>query len=380
MGDINIAIWQANNVGQTVKTIIELGYAPRLEKSTGTHIANIDFVAFEEDSEAGCMGLEEMCQRYRDGRLQMIVIPIQNYIAQSMFVTESIARGVDANVFFLASRIESNTFTEEQLYSFLTPLMQAKYLPYLEFHIADHCNLNCKACEHYSGLVHEEIFTNYEKFERDLHRLHEFIDDIGYIRILGGEPLLNPEITKYIKLIKDLYPKAAHVVVTNGLKLLSMPDDFYDVVRETNTYIWMSYYPPVQNKRDAIEAKLREKGVEYGISELNTEFTMKQVLKPMEGLGHFYHCMQAHCNNLYDGKIAACFLPFTTKYFNAEFDQNLPEDGALDLYEEAMSTERIQRHLFTPFERCRYCSDHSVPVPWEVMQEPSVLSDWVREI
>jgi hypothetical protein len=90
--------------------------------------------------------------------------------------------------------------------------------------------------------------------------------------------------------------------------------------------------------------------------------------------------MQAHCNNLYDGKIAACFLPFTTKYFNAEFAQNLPEDGALDLYEEAMSTERIQRHLFTPFERCRYCSDHSVPVPWEVMQEPSVLSDWVREI
>ena len=119
------------------------------------------------------MGLEEMCQRYREGRLQMIVIPIQNYIAQSMFVTESIARGVDANIFFLASRIESNTFTEEQLYSFLTPLMQAKYLPYLEFHIADHCNLNCKACEHYSGLVHEEIFTNYEKFERDLPILRD---------------------------------------------------------------------------------------------------------------------------------------------------------------------------------------------------------------
>ena len=57
MGEINIAIWQANEVGQAVKTIIELGYAPRLEKSTGTHIANIDFVAFEEDSEAGCMGL-----------------------------------------------------------------------------------------------------------------------------------------------------------------------------------------------------------------------------------------------------------------------------------------------------------------------------------
>ncbi|MBQ1901779.1 MAG: 4Fe-4S cluster-binding domain-containing protein [Lachnospiraceae bacterium] len=379
MGEINIVIWQGNEVGKAVRLIIEKGYAPLLERLTGQKINQIDYVAFETNAINGIIGFNEMCQRYLEGKIQMIIIPTQNYIGQSMFVTESIARGVKVEDFYLASRVEKGKLTEQKILSFLTPLVQSKYLPYMEFHIADHCNLNCKACEHYSGLVHEEIFTDYDKFERDLRRLHEFVDDIGMIRILGGEPLLNPDIEKYIKLVHELYPQTLRYVVTNGLKLLSMPDSFYHTVRDTYTNIWMSYYPPVRNKRDQIEDKLRQMDVNYGISDLNMEFTMKQVLEPMPGLNHFYHCMQAHCHNLYDGKIAACFLPFTTKYFNREFDKNLPEDGYVDIYEEDMTSERIQRRLLTPFERCRYCSDKSIPVKWEVMHEPSILSDWVVE-
>lgn len=379
MGEINIVIWQGNEVGKAVRLIIEKGYAPLLERLTGQKINQIDYVAFETNAINGIIGFNEMCQRYLEGKIQMIIIPTQNYIGQSMFVTESIARGVKVEDFYLASRVEKGKLTEQKILSFLTPLVQSKYLPYMEFHIADHCNLNCKACEHYSGLVHEEIFTDYDKFERDLRRLHEFVDDIGMIRILGGEPLLNPDIEKYIKLVHELYPQTLRYVVTNGLKLLSMPDSFYHTVRDTYTNIWMSYYPPVRNKRDQIEDKLRQMDVNYGISDLNMEFTMKQVLEPMPGLNHFYHCMQAHCHNLYDGKIAACFLPFTTKYFNREFDKNLPEDGYVDIYEEDMTSERIQGRLLTPFERCRYCSDKSIPVKWEVMHEPSILSDWVVE-
>ncbi len=76
-----------------------------------------------------------------------------------------------------------------------------------------------------------------------------------------------------------------------------------------------------------------KKHVKFGISPLNKEFTIKQTVSPHNDKREiFLQCIQAHCHNLYEGKIAACFLPFTTKYFNAYYNKNLPEDGALDLY------------------------------------------------
>ena len=75
-------------------------------------------------------------------------------------------------------------------------------------------------------------------------------------------------------------------------------------------------------------------------------------------------------------KLASCFLPFTTKYFNRYFDKNLPEDGAIDLYEEGLTIEKIMHRLSTPFERCRYCTE-AEEQPWHIIHEPSVLEDWV---
>lgn len=44
-------------------------------------------------------------------------------------------------------------------------------LPYLEFHVADHCNLNCKGCVHFSPLVPREKFADYETVRQDLLQL-----------------------------------------------------------------------------------------------------------------------------------------------------------------------------------------------------------------
>lgn len=55
--------------------------------------------------------------------------------------------------------------------------MVAKYLPYLEFHVADHCNLNCAACEHFSALADKKIH-GLEEIKSGLDRLSKYIDDI----------------------------------------------------------------------------------------------------------------------------------------------------------------------------------------------------------
>ncbi len=218
-----------------------------------------------------------------------------------------------------------------------------------------------------------------EKFAQDFNQLHKFIDDIGVIRILGGEPLLNPEINEYVKLSRKLYPQAIIWVVTNAILLPKMPDDFFETLRQNNAFIWISFYSPLKSKMPEIQRLLEKKQVRFGISPLNEEFTIKQTIhrhdKPRE---IFLQCFQAHCHNLYEGKIAACFLPFTTKYFNAYYGKNLPEDGALDLYAEGLTTEKLKAHLLTPFERCRYCT-RPVSVNWDTIKHPSPITDWTND-
>lgn len=323
------------------------------------------------------LNLPQFAALYHRGLIHKIIFPRENYWGQTGILSHLRQFGVKVEDVYITQRLRGKIYPE----NFIELHNSAKYLPYLEFHVADHCNLNCKACEHYSGLVREPRFTNLEKFTRDFERLHEFIDDIGWIRILGGEPLLNPQINDYIKLSRRLYPQAVIHVVTNAILLPKMPEDFFETLRQCDAAIWISFYPPLESKMPAIYRMLKEKSVHVDLSSIYPVkiFNMKQILNPHDrGTEIFLQCYQAHCHNLYDGKIAACFLPFTTKYFNAYYGKNLPEDGALDLYEPNLTTEKLKAHLLKPFERCRYCTS-PVEVEWSTIKHPSPISDWVHD-
>ena len=94
--------------------------------------------------------------------------------------------------------------------------------------------------------------------------------------------------------------------------------------------------------------------------------------------GAFDNCFQSTCNNLYKGKIAACMLPFMTHYFNEAFDKQLPEDGAIDLYDETLTTRTLKEYLERPFLRCAYCGD-PVNVPWKQAEREPDIYDYIKE-
>lgn len=237
-------------------------------------------------------------------------------------------------------------------------------------------NLNCKACEHFSGLVKMPYLHEYKKLREDLERLSLFIDDIGVIRILGGEPLLNPELDKIMEVTREIYPLSEIWLVTNGLILDKMSEQFFEVCNRNKIFLLISYYPPLVKKKEAVEKLLQGYGVHYGISKLYTTFRKRYLLEPHdEPEKTFDNCLQAHCVNLYDGKLAACFLPFTQKYFNDYWGYDIPCDGAIDLYDSETTTEKLMKLLHTPFERCRYCRDGEVSVNWGVADNKT--DDWV---
>ena len=377
---MNVAILGVAQASQVVANIIENSYNFLLMQKLNSEPLNV--VAFVQDGcnqptvgDKAVLNVQQFAALCRRRAIHAIIFPREVYIGQDQRLSYLFMLGVNVENILITQRLNEKI----SLPNFIDLYLSARYLPYLEFHVADHCNLNCAACEHYSGLVKEPHFPDLEKFSRDFERLHELIDDIGMIRILGGEPLLNPQLNEYIKLSRRLYPYALIHIVTNAILLPKMPDEFFDTVRENNASITISFYPPLESKMSAIKSFLEKKGVAFGIGSLIKNFTCKQTLQPHDRPREiFLQCLQSHCHNLYDGKIAACFLPFTTKYFNAYYDKNLPEDGALDLYEPGLTTEKLKAHLLTPFERCRYCTP-PVEVKWRALKNPSPISDWVND-
>ena len=112
-----------------------------------------------------------------------------------------------------------------------------------EVHVSEHCNLNCKGCFHFSPLAEPE-FLDVIQYEKDLARLSElFYHEVEYINLMGGEPLLNPEIIKIIQLTRQYFPHGKIRVVTNGLKLGEMPDEFWEACHDNSVSINPTLYP-----------------------------------------------------------------------------------------------------------------------------------------
>lgn len=244
----------------------------------------------------------------------------------------------------------------------------------LEVHLADHCNLNCKGCSHFSNLVPSPHFADKQQFERDVTQLTHYFSQIHNFFLLGGEPLLNPDIDSFIRIIRHSFPYTNIILVTNGLLLPSLKENLLKQFKENRVHISISDYSCLDREKIIaivqkykLSAELRE-GKECFSKYLNpTGDSDKNTV--------FENCIRRNCTFLSNGKMAACCQPFTVHYFNEYFDEHLPENEGIDLYEAGLNGWEIQKRLITPMETCRFCSP-DVPFDWEISKPPFSKTDW----
>lgn len=374
---LHIAVFGNTKWSLLMKDILEKEYSELLTQNGGEGILIDALVVLGAPQNEGEISVREFGERYASGDLISIVIPKEYYMGHNSLVLALLRQGVDINDIYEGIRLNDRVRTDPGLTAALiTPTLSDPYLSYLEFHVADHCNLNCKYCTHYSPLVTEPVFTDYGKFSADLEQLKKHIPDIGIIRILGGEPLLNPALGRFISRTRQLYPGSIITVVTNGLLIPKMGEDLIQTLKEHMAFIHISFYPPLQNKIGEIKQFLYEHEIPYTVTEMTEAFSKTQVLDPHDNDDFFYSCFQASCTCLQDGKLAPCYAPFTTKYFNAAFQTALPTDEGIDLYDESLTLTQLKTALLLPMERCRYCVSGDFH-PWEVIGRHSSLEDWV---
>lgn len=244
----------------------------------------------------------------------------------------------------------------------------------LEFHLADHCNLNCKGCSHFSNLVPEPVFADKEQFICDLKQLAAYFSQIHNFYLLGGEPLLNPEIGDYITAIHKIFPYTRIIIVTNGLLLLSIKAPLIQIIKENRVHISISDYTCLN--RDKIITFVQEHSLSAELREGKECFS--KYLNPQGNSDEkeiFPQCIRRNCTFLAKGKMAACCQPFVAHYFNEYFHETLPENEGINLYESGLDGWKIQKRLITPMRTCRYCSK-DVPFDWAASQAPYAKDDW----
>lgn len=274
-------------------------------------------------------------------------------------------------------RQEDNYFIEDEC--FVYPYKDIKpVLQNLEFHLADHCNLNCKGCAHFANLVPYPVFADLEQFKKDCRQLSILFSNIQEFYLLGGEPLLNADIADYIVVVREFFPYANLKIVTNGLLLLAMKADVISCIRENRVVISVSAYQCLDMEKIYGFVEEYSLNVEYRMVEGNGKEWFTKYINPMgnsDAKEIFAQCPRSSCTFLEKGRMAACCNPFVIKYFNQYFGEDIPEMEAIDLYEPGLTGREVLKRLKTPMDLCRYCGKDEFFL-WDIAKPPYKKEDW----
>ncbi len=135
----------------------------------------------------------------------------------------------------------------------------------LEFYITNVCNLTCGDCNRYNNYK----FSGWQKWDQYQDILQQWSKKIAIRHpiILGGEPLLNPDVVKWTTGIKKLWPDYSGVqILTNGTRLNHVAG-LYDVLVDGN---WVGVTVHDKQDQELIFQEIR-KFLKHPIKETSRE-------------------------------------------------------------------------------------------------------------
>jgi len=266
---------------------------------------------------------------------------------------------------------------------FLSKQLKGDVLSF-EVNLANHCNLNCQCCNHFSPIAKKE-FLDIKQYKNDILRLRELFGEegIGRVMLLGGEPLLNRNIIEVMRLTREIMDKAVIYIITNGVLLPKMENDFWESCRELNIHIKFTRYPinfdydywvDYANKRGI--TMVDETG-EKVKSTYRLPFCERGGLDPIKNYMKCYHANQ--CIVLRDGRLYTCPMSAWITILNEKYKKTFPElkKNSIDIYN-VRDKQEIMDYLRKPVELCKYCEidNYQYEIPWGTSKRE--IGEWIN--
>ena len=219
--------------------------------------------------------------------------------------------------------------------------MTKPILPFVETMITQVCNLSCVGCTNYSDLQHK----GYVPWSDGRLQLESWLERISMpdFGIMGGEPLINPEVSNWIYGIRELMPDTQIRFTTNGILLDKTFDVVYQLAEVGNSIFKISVHEQTVELEAIIEYIFNmfawEPVTEFGITRYRTKNNFRfQINRPTQFLktyrNDYYNmfpydnyskdafniCCQQLCPLMHDGRIYKCstsgLLAETLERFN----------------------------------------------------------------
>jgi organic radical activating enzyme len=186
--------------------------------------------------------------------------------------------------------------------------MQRQQILGIEINAVMQCNLACVGCSHASP-VSSAWNADPLTVLHDLTSLHS-VADIQEVRVVGGEPLLHPQLCDVLQAIVSSEIGGLIRVITNGTRLHRAGWAWLEYADE----VYVSVYPGAAVRQEALE-ELRRRGMKTNTRVAVNRFTHFRPVLPRtpltadETAAVFETCQVAHawsCHTVQEGYIYLC--------------------------------------------------------------------------
>lgn len=253
--------------------------------------------------------------------------------------------------------IRSNSISGKQIAIHMGKIRQ----PFtFQVQIVGHCNLNCWSCCAFSPVAKEE-FMEVSVFEKDMRRMSQLVpkEKLERIVLIGGEPLLHPNLIELIKIVRMYFPTTSLNIHTNAVLLRNMSDTFFELCKNENvSFIYTQY--PININYEEIKQKLENYGIGYNVFNGETEekTLAKTLINPNGDSDVNENFVKCQCTalELRMGRLYPCSQAPSFHRLNEAFGSmiDLKDTDGVDIYQ-VQSFDELLECVFHPMNACRFC-------------------------
>lgn len=236
----------------------------------------------------------------------------------------------------------------------------------LEYHVADHCNLRCEHCCSFSPLLKKQ-FADPAEFERDLRAVSRVVQS-QFLKIVGGEPLLHPELESLLVIARQIGTTQRIQLTTNGFLIKRLTPRAWSCLN----ILTVSLYPEPALPKEVIRHIAREaaaRGVEvsWKVQDRFNCMDRTEVASYEETYKVFQECWLRHrCHSLKGGRFYSCTRPqYVQKLAGDAASPVFLQDGVLvDEPDAERLAQTIKAYLerTEPLQSCFLCQGGDAPL------------------
>lgn len=239
----------------------------------------------------------------------------------------------------------------------------------LEFHVVEHCNLHCTHCCNMSPYLDARALP-VDEVRRLAQRMAQLVR-ADVFKVMGGEPLLHPEITTVLGVIRASGVSPVVRLFTNGLLLHTMPDEFFAALDQLTISVYAS--APMKPAHLAwVREQCARHDVVLNVKEVDrfSRVMNNRRRDDPAALQRVYDaCWLRHrCLIVRDGRFSKCTRAAYQREFHQRIAVDVPvEDPIASWLHDTLSiddpdfAEGLLAYLErkTPLDACRYCDGSS---------------------